>query len=94
METISISSLTPNDVVVKNYYHSFSEASYNRLVSSLSKRARKEHCLIYSPDEGVPGIIGTGTTWKVIRLFYPKHDADGNLYFEIVLHNCCIFQKD
>ena len=94
METKFVLNLTSNDIVVKRYYHSFSEASYNRLVSSLSKRARKEHCLIYSPDEGVPGITGASVTWKEIRLFYPKHDADGNLYFEIVLHNCCIIQKD
>lgn len=91
METSFILSLTPNDIVVKKYYHGFSEASYKRLVSSLSKKARKEHCLVYAPDESVPEI---STTLKAIRLFYPKHDADGNLYFEIVLHNCYILQKD
>lgn len=94
MEAIFISSLTPNDVVVKSHYHSFSEASYKRLVSSLSKRAHKEHCFIYAPDEGFPGFTEISVTWKEIRLFYPKRDADGNLYFEIVLHNCCIIQKD
>ena len=90
METISISNLTPNDVVVKKQYHGFSEASYNRLVSSLSKRAHKDHCLIYFSVKSVPGI---NATWKEIRLFYPKYDADGNLYFEIVLHTCYILPK-
>lgn len=89
MDTIFISRLTSNDVVVKRYCHSFSEASYNRLVSSLSKRAHKEHCLIYFSVKSVPD-----ATWKEIRLFYPKRDADGNLYFEIILHSCFIFQKD
>lgn len=91
MKTDFILSLTPNDIVVKEHYHSFSEVSYKRLVSSLSKKARREHCLVYAPGESVPGV---STTLKVIRLFYPKHDADGNLYFEIVLHDCYIFQKD
>ncbi len=91
METISITSLTPNDVVVKNQYHGFNDASYKRLVSSLSKRAHKEHCLVYFSVKKVPEI---SATWREIRLFYPKHDADGNLYFEIVLHNCYILQKD
>ena len=91
METRFILSLTPNDIVVKKHCHGFNEVSYKRLVSSLSKKARKEHCLVYAPDEGVPGI---GTTLKAIRLFYPKYDADGNLYFEIILHDCYILQKD
>lgn len=91
METVFILSLTPHDVVVKKHYHSFNESSYNRLVSSLFKRARKEHCLIYVPDESVSEI---GTPCKEIRLFYPKRDVDGNLYFEIVLHICFISQID
>lgn len=87
MKTIFISSLTPNDVVIKKYYHHFREASYNRLVSSLSKKAHKEHCLICFSALSAPGI---NATWKEIRLFYPKLDADGNLYFEIILHTCYI----
>lgn len=90
METIFISSLTPNDVVVKNHYHGFNETSYKRLVSSLSKRAIKEHCLIYFPGKSVSEV---STKWKEIRLFYPKYDG-GNLYFEIILHNCYILPKD
>lgn len=93
MEIIFSLTLTPNDVVIKKHYHGFSEASYKRLVSLLSKRARKEHCLIYAPDESYPG-TGISSVWKEIRLFYPKRDADGNLYFEIVLHICYILQKD
>ncbi len=85
METISISSLTPNDVVVKSVYHHFSEASYKRLVSSLSKKAHKEHCFIYFSVRPAPDIH---MSWKEIRLFYPRFDADGNIYFEILLHTC------
>ncbi len=91
METISISSLTPNDVVVKNQYHGFSETSYKRLVSSLSKRAHKEHCLIYFSVKRAPEF---STSWREVRLFYPKYDADGNLYFEIVLHTCYLLPKN
>lgn len=91
METISITSLTPNDVVVKNQYHGFNDASYKRLVSSLSKRAHKDHCLIYFSVKTVSGIRAT---WREIRLFYPKHDADGNLYFEIILHTCFLLPKN
>lgn len=85
METISISSLTPNDIVVKSVHHNFSEASYKRLVSSLSKKAHKERCLIYFSVKSTPGIR---ISWKEIRLFYPRLDADGNIYFEIFLHTC------
>ena len=85
METISISSLTPNDVVVKNVYHHFNEASYKRLVSSLSKKAHKDHCLIYFSVRPAPDIR---MSWKEIRLFYPRLDVDGSIYFEILLHTC------
>ena len=91
METISITNLTPNDVVVKNHYHGFNDASFKRLVSSLSKKAYKDHCLIYFSAKNVPGI---NATWREIRLFYPKYDADGNLYFEIILHSCYLLPKN
>lgn len=89
METISISSLTPNDIVVKSVYHNFSEASYKRLVSSLSKKAYKERCLICFSAKSTFGIR---MFWEEIRLFYPRLDADGNIYFEIFLHICYLHQ--